>query len=195
MCTPSPERSTEGSTVRGAIGATRRITALVFASVALGCDRESRDFKASPPGVGSNEVVRTSAVHAGPPVPDRSLSAFQDNAWAASEGQRLFAQMNCAGCHSPGGGGGMGPPLTDAEWRFGSAPENIFDTIIKGRPRGMPSFAGRLSDADVWKLVAYVRTIGGLTRKDIWSPRTEDMSESSPSSDERGGRASGTGRR
>lgn len=152
-----------------------------------GCDRESREFKTAPPGIGSRELVRTSAIRAGPPVPEPKITTYQDNAWAVSEGQRLFAQMNCAGCHSPGGGGGMGPPLTDEEWRFGSDPENIFDTIVKGRPRGMPSFAGRIPDADVWKLVAYVRTIGGLTRKDIWALRSDDLSATTPAADERGG--------
>ncbi len=80
----------------------------------------------------------------------------------------------------------MGPPLTDNLWIYGSDPENIFDTVVKGRPRGMPSFRGRLNNDDIWKVVAYVRTMGGLTRKDMWSPRSDDLAESTPGSAERG---------
>lgn len=166
--------------------AVRCASRLLLALTLVACDRERRDFRVLEPTQSGEALVRTSALHAGPSVPDSSAGAYQDNAWAMAEGQRLFSQMNCAGCHSPGGGGGMGPPLTDGEWRYGSAPENIFDTIRKGRPRGMPSFAGRLSTADTWKLVTYVRTLGGLTRKDLWSPRSDDLAASTPSPRERG---------
>jgi len=142
------------------------------------CDREKRDFQTIPPGASDETLVRTSALHAGPPVPEPTAGTYQDNAWAIGEGQRLYTQMNCAGCHSPGGGGGIGPALTDDEWIYGSDPENIFDTIVKGRPHGMPSYRGRMGNSEVWKLVAYVRTLGGLTRKDAWSPRNEHMGES-----------------
>jgi cytochrome c oxidase cbb3-type subunit 3 len=97
--------------------------------------------------------------------------------------------MNCAGCHSPGGGGGIGPALTDDEWIYGSDPENVFDTIEKGRPNGMPSYQGRIGNSEMWKLVAYVRTLGGLTRKDAWSPRADGLNESHADIDARGSTA------
>ena len=56
----------------------------------------------------------------------------------------------------------MGPPLMDDEWIYGSEPENIFATIVEGRPNGMPSFRGRIPDYQVWQLVAYVRSMSGL---------------------------------
>ena len=46
---------------------------------------------------------------------------------APREGQLLFEQMNCSGCHA-NGGGGMGPPLMDDEWIYGSQPNQIFAT-------------------------------------------------------------------
>jgi cytochrome c oxidase cbb3-type subunit III len=152
-----------------------------------GCDREDRDFQTIPPGASEETPVRTSALHAGPGATEPTIvNAYENNAWAIGEGQRLYGQMNCAGCHAPGGGGGIGPALTDDEWIYGAQPENIFDTIVKGRPRGMPSFRDRIGNSEVWKLVAYVRTLNGRTRKDTWAPRSEGMEDELPDTDERG---------
>ena len=41
------------------------------------------------------------------------------------------------------GGGGIGPPLMDDRWIYGSAPENIYASIVQGRPNGMPAWGGR----------------------------------------------------
>ena len=166
-----------------ALGTSLVLTALLMA----GCQREDRDFQTIPPGASEETPVRTSALHAGPSsVEPTVINSYQANAWAIGEGQRLYSQMNCSGCHAPGGGGGIGPALTDDEWIYGGQPENIFDTIVKGRPRGMPSFKDRLGNSEVWKLVAYVRTLNGQTRKDAWSPRSEGMEHAMPNSDERG---------
>ena len=61
------------------------------------------------------------------------------------------------------------------QWIYGSQPENIFETIVEGRPNGMPSFAGRWPDDQVWQLVAYVRSMSGLLAKDVASGRNDDM--------------------
>jgi cytochrome c oxidase cbb3-type subunit III len=108
---------------------------------------------------------------------DRSNAPFQSNRWAVGEGKRLYEWFNCAGCHSPGGGGGMGPSFMDAQWRYGDAPGSVFASIVEGRPMGMPSFRERLNPSDVWKLVAYVRTLGRLTPKDVWPARGDEMAE------------------
>jgi cytochrome c oxidase cbb3-type subunit 3 len=71
----------------------------------------------------------------------------------------------------------MGPPLTDEEWIYGAEPENIFATITGGRPNGMPAFGGKLSNQQVWQLVAYVRTLSGLARKDVKPSRNDAMTE------------------
>src|SRR4051812_2770413 len=60
---------------------------------------------------------------------------YGSNAWAMSEGQRLYAQMNCAGCHAHGGGA-LGVPLMDSKWRYGSEPRRVFESILQGRPNG-----------------------------------------------------------
>ena len=154
--------------------------ALAALPALAGCEREHRDFTTAAPASSGESIVRTSALHAGPPTPSYTAEVYQTNRWAVAEGKRLYAWFSCAGCHSPGGGGGIGPPLTDDHWIYGSEPENIYDTIVKGRPHGMPSFDGRIASADIWKLVAYVRTLGGLTPMDTWSPRGDEMEEATP---------------
>jgi len=137
--------------------------------------RPGRDdqFPASapPPGQLSDQPRRSSD------GVDRNDEPFQRNRWAVAEGKRLYEWFNCAGCHSPGGGGGMGPSFMDAQWRYGDAPGSVFASIVEGRPFGMPSFRDRVHPADVWKLVAYVRTLGRLTPKDVWPARGDEMAE------------------
>ena len=58
----------------------------------------------------------------------------------------------------------MGPPLIDDKWIYGSDPDQIFATIMQGRPNGMPSFRGKIPDYQVWQLAAYVRSLGGLAQ-------------------------------
>jgi cytochrome c oxidase cbb3-type subunit 3 len=144
------------------------------------CDRERRDFRPAPPGASPPLVIPVGEIQPGPPTRVEHLSVYEHNAWAISEGRRLFSWFNCAGCHSSGGGGSMGPSLIDAEWIYGSAPEQIFQTIQEGRPRGMPSFRNRISTDDTWKLVAYVRSMSKRTPSDTWSGRGDVMQEANP---------------
>ncbi|HEY1492002.1 MAG TPA: cytochrome c [Steroidobacteraceae bacterium] len=114
---------------------------------------------ASSPGDGP---VVTSALA---PGLDHSLSTvdpraapYYENADAVNAGKRLFAQYNCAGCHS-NGGGGMGPSLMDDEWIYGGRLEQIHQTLVEGRPNGMPAWGGKVPDEQLWQLAAYVRSM------------------------------------
>ena len=71
----------------------------------------------------------------------------------------------------------MGPPFIDLDWIYGNAPQNVFASIIEGRPNGMPSFRDRIDPGDVWKLVGYVRTLGSLTPRDVWPERGDELSD------------------
>lgn len=152
----------------------RAVLALALAlAAAPGCERETRRFREVPPTATADTSLRLSSLQAGPPVrPVQFRSAYEENAYAVSEGKRLFSQFNCVGCHGQGGGG-MGPPLMDAEWIYGSGPEHIFATIVQGRPNGMPAFGGRLATSQVWQLAAYVRSMSGLLRKDVAPGRAD----------------------
>src|ERR1044071_3848683 len=57
----------------------------------------------------------------------RPPTRSETNAYAIAEGKRLYTQLNCVGCHA-NGGGGMGPPLMDDKWIYGSAPANKIGT-------------------------------------------------------------------
>jgi cytochrome c oxidase subunit 2 len=90
----------------------------------------------------------------------------------ASEGARLFASLGCANCHEQG----IGPDLHNL---FGSTVkltgggqvkadeayvrESILQPqakIVEGFQPVMPSFAGQVSEADLVKLIAYIRSLG-----------------------------------
>src|SRR5215207_5108089 len=151
------------------------VIALLGGFVSLGCEREERRFRADPPAASAATPVRQSELQPGPPTRDVAVrDPYAGNAYGVSEGKRLYNQFNCSGCHFQGGGG-IGPPLMDAQWIYGSAPENIFQTIIEGRPNGMPSYRGKLGNDQVWQLVAYVRSMSGLLAKDVASGRNDDM--------------------
>jgi cytochrome c oxidase cbb3-type subunit 3 len=138
------------------------------------CEREARRLGAPPPGA-PGQTITESSLQPGPAlVVDTTEGAFDDNAYGASEGQVLFEQMNCSGCHS-NGGGGMGPPLMDDEWIYGSRPDQIFASIAEGRPNGMPTWKNRLTTEQIWKLVAYVRSLSGLTPKGARPSREDHM--------------------
>ena len=108
-------------------------------------------------------------------------SDYEQNAWALSEGKRLFSAYNCNGCHSMGGGG-MGPALMDEKWIYGGQPEQIFSTIVEGRPNGMPSFRDRVPDSQIWQLAAYVRSMSGQLRKDAAPARDDHLQGKPPES-------------
>jgi cytochrome c oxidase cbb3-type subunit 3 len=143
---------------------------LAAALLATACQREERRFSETPLPRPTGEVSAKAD-------PTRTLpvaNPYENNAFALSEGKRLFVWFNCSGCHA-NGGGGMGPALMDDAWLYGSAPAQIFATIVEGRPNGMPSFGGKLSDQQVWQLVSYVRSLSGQARFDVASSRDDHM--------------------
>ena len=83
---------------------------------------------------------------------------YQGHRKAIQEGRRLYFWMNCKGCHGEGGGG-IGPTLWDDQWIYGGRGIDIAESILYGRPNGMPAFAGHLPEDEVWKIVAYVQAL------------------------------------
>jgi cytochrome c oxidase cbb3-type subunit 3 len=125
------------------------------------CGRETRDY--------SSKAMQRA---------DRA-EAFAGNAYHLSQGQRLYAWMNCSGCHSHGGGG-MGPPLMDDEWRYGGSMKAIVATILDGRPNGMPSFRNRITKDQAWQLASYVRSLSARTREDALAGRADEPANVEP---------------
>ena len=125
-----------------------------------GCPREERTFRPDPP-FGTD--------------PGRYFTEYEENAYNQAEGKRLFTYFNCKDCHGGAGGGGMGPPLRDAQWFYGYQPADIFTSISKGRPNGMPGFGTKVPAYQIWQLVAYVRSQSGLVRIDAATGRNDDL--------------------
>lgn len=74
------------------------------------------------------------------------------------QGAGLF-QTHCSYCHGVRGEGGRGVDLTAGEYRMGGSDQDLFKTVRMGVPGSeMPSF--RISDEEVWKVVAYVKRLG-----------------------------------
>lgn len=146
---------------------------VLIATLALlaGCRQSDRSKTTDPHAEGASGGAIVSASEQG----DYSTSAYQ-----IGEGQRLYKWMNCAGCHGPHGGGGMGPSFMDAKWRYGSDMADIVRTIDGGRPNGMPSFHNRLTGQQMWQLAAYVRALGGLAPSDAVPSRGDQMSGKAP---------------
>ena len=164
-----------------------RVSILAIGVVALllgACDREERNSRSKPIGetvpAGESPDTIWPGGTAVPPLDPRA-KLYDNNAPAIAEGQQLYSQMNCVGCHSHGGGG-MGPPLMDNEWRYGGRIDQIATSIAEGRPNGMPSWRSKLTEDQIWKLAAYVRSLSGLPSKDAVSSRAEEMSAGTPQS-------------
>jgi cytochrome c oxidase cbb3-type subunit III len=155
-----------------------RITVLstsLFVLASIACEREERNFQGLPPGSGAQKPVQEVSLEPGGPTrSDSGAGPYAENAYAVSQGKTLYNQWNCSGCHFQGGGG-IGPPLMDSEWIYGSRAENIYETIAGGRPNGMPAFGSRVGPDQTWQLVAYVRSMSGLLRKDVAPGRSDDM--------------------
>lgn len=136
-------------------------------TLSLACEREERRLNEPPPKPPYTFVSQV-RLQPGPNfIADTVEGPFDDNAFGTMQGQQLFSQMNCTGCHA-NGGGNMGPALMDDEWTYGSLPNQIFASIAEGRANGMPSWKYKLTNEQIWQLVAYVRSLSGLTPK---SPR------------------------
>jgi cytochrome c(L) len=98
---------------------------------------------------------------AGEPAKSNKLNPYTGDPEAIKQGRTLYLQLGCSGCHGVGGGGGMGPALLDDEWKFGSDDETC-SKLIKGEipQQTMPAVFGKeLPDDDVWKILAYVRSL------------------------------------
>ncbi|SRR5258706_452692 len=118
----------------------------VFLAASPGCQRSKRT------------LLETAPMSAKPQGGRPARNPYENNAYAMTEGQRLYEWYNCSGCHARGGGG-IGPPLMAKVWRYGTDPGNIYTSIVEGRPNGMPSWRGKMPEYQVWQIVTYVQTL------------------------------------
>jgi mono/diheme cytochrome c family protein len=103
-------------------------------------------------------------------------SPYQDYASVAQEGHQRWMSAGCNGCHGGTGGGGMGPPLTNPVWVYGSDDDTLFRLIALGsdelKKQGynrkgseavvgpMPAMGTVLKTPDeIWKVIAWIRSV------------------------------------
>jgi cytochrome c oxidase cbb3-type subunit 3 len=153
---------------------------LAIVACIVSCKREDRSFRVEAPAQQSSNLPAVTSFHAGPATePVHTINGYEENAYAIQQGQLLYNNFNCSGCHFHGGGG-IGPPLMDDRWIYGSEPDQIFATIIQGRPNGMPSFSGKIPDYKVWQIVAYVRSLSGMASSQASPGRSDNMNMQPP---------------
>jgi cytochrome c oxidase cbb3-type subunit 3 len=131
--------------------------AVLSAALSAACGGPPGDIRPSgaPP-----PVITSVGPTPGPGEDDAGpANPFAGDRGAAGGGRRLFTQFNCAGCHGEHAGGGMGPSLRDSDWIFGNSDARIFSSISEGRGHGMPAWHSRLDADQVWRIVAYIKSM------------------------------------
>ncbi len=85
---------------------------------------------------------------------------YRGDAAAAAAGKRLYARW-CQACHMPDGSGRIGPSLIDGTYRYDrvATDKGFFEVTYGGAAGAMQSFAGRIDQDDLLKLMAYVATL------------------------------------
>ena len=84
---------------------------------------------------------------------------------AVREGRRAYLRL-CQYCHGPDGRAQANPDfeapsLRDPrQWSYGSSDGELFVSIRDGAGHEMPPFGGQLADAEIWKVVHFLRSIG-----------------------------------
>ena len=122
------------------------------------------------PGNTASDKPEKPAVERRPPVPGKPINPFRSDKQAATEGGVLFRQY-CVGCHGTTARGGKGPDLTDTRWLHGSSDANLFRVIRNGvRGTTMRGQTILVSDAKLWKIITFMRTLARSAQDPDWRP-------------------------
>lgn len=73
-----------------------------------------------------------------------------------SSGEEIYRQL-CASCHARDLSGGVGPALGPGSEASGLDDETLAATIAQGRGSRMPAFGQTLDEAQITRVVAYLR--------------------------------------
>jgi len=92
---------------------------------------------------------------------DSSVEELEHNPEALNFGRNVFVN-NCAACHGSDARGAKGyPNLTDNDWLFGGAPDQVLTTILNGRGGVMPPLGAALGDQGVNEVANYALSLSG----------------------------------
>jgi len=96
---------------------------------------------------------------AGVAPPGREVkNPYEGKPEAIKEGEKVF-DAKCADCHGGDAMGQSGPDLTDEKWIYGGSDADVFETVSNGRKGGMPSWRSELNKDEIWKAIAYLRSL------------------------------------
>ena len=106
-----------------------------------------------------NKVIESSQSSVGKVSVPEKLNPFTNDEKAIAEGEELYKMLNCYSCHGLRGGGGMGPNLTDEQWKEGTgSDERVMSQVMTGRNK-MPGYGEVITEEEAWKVIAYVRQL------------------------------------
>lgn len=111
-------------------------------------------------GCKKKEAPQQEAQPPAPGAPPAAMSGPMGDEQKLAMGRAIFNKQ-CASCHGEegkGAGSQPGPSLAKADFKYGRTPEAIKESIVKGRPGGMPAF-GNLQEIEVETIVAYVLSL------------------------------------
>lgn len=81
-----------------------------------------------------------------------------DGPQVAEAGRQLY-NRTCTGCHGPDGGEGERAPSLDANRRYFRVSEAAIFEVVKNGIPGTPMPSTNLPDAEIWKIVAFIRNV------------------------------------
>jgi len=110
-----------------------------------------------------------------------AANPYHHNAAAIADGKVVFEQI-CAACHKPDGSGLVGPSLIDPYWKYGNSDQDLFKTVMYGRPGGMPAWGSQLGPDKVWRVLAYLETLPKSKLPGLGAPGYQAPGAAAPSS-------------
>ncbi len=108
--------------------------------------------------------------HAAANVDENTVKLVTDQA-QLDEAKKTFLTI-CSACHTPTGGGSVGPNLTDDYWLHGGSIKDVFKTIKYGWPdKGMKSWKDDYSPVQIAALATYVKSLHGTNPPNPKAPQ------------------------
>lgn len=84
---------------------------------------------------------------------------FAGSPEVAESGRAVF-RVYCTPCHGIRAQGGHGPDLTRGVYSHGGSDDDLFRTISDGvAGTEMPEFKGDINEADIWRIIVFLRSI------------------------------------
>ncbi len=102
------------------------------------------------------------------------IKVLTDDA-SISSGKDIY-DKNCAVCHTPDGGGLVGPNFTDDYWIHGNSMDDMYKIVTNGvLEKGMTPFKDQLSPTKRLEVLSYIITMHGTTPANPKAPEGEQM--------------------